>query len=145
MKWQDVQKDISVCEECIRQWKGCVTEPLAIGEIPNPPPLIKILFVGVAPTNRTGRNKGAHFYSSAADNLRRGLFRLLKNNFDDPLKELNVEAGNAAFHRQGYFFVHAGKSRPVGQDAPAREALIYAQIGICEPRSTFSTPWQFAS
>lgn len=142
MKWQDAQKEIAVCEECVHQWKGWVTEPLATGEIPNPPPLVKILFVGVAPTNRTGRNKGAHFYSSAADNLRRGLFRLLKNSFDVPLKDLNVEAGNAAFHRQGYFFVHAGKSRPVGQSAPPPDALAYCanrhlrtEISILNPRA----------
>jgi uracil-DNA glycosylase len=125
MKWQEAQKEIAVCEECVHQWKGRVTEPLATGEIPNPPPLVRILFVGVAPTNRTGKNKGAHFYSSAADNLRRGLFRLLKHSFDVPLKDLNLEAGNAAFHRQGYFFVHAGKARPVGHDAPPEEALVF--------------------
>lgn len=125
MGWKDIQRDISTCQECIGQWKDRVTEPLATGEIPDPPPRVKILFVGVAPTNRTGKNKGAHFYSSTADNLRRGLFRLLKNSFDIPLKDLNLGAGNAVFHQHGYFFVHAGKARPVGQDAPPEEALVF--------------------
>jgi uracil-DNA glycosylase len=142
MGWKDIQRDISTCQECIGQWKDRVTEPLATGEIPDPPPRVKILFVGVAPTNRTGKNKGAHFYSSTADNLRRGLFRLLENSFDIPLKDLNLEAGNAVFHRHGYFFVHAGKARPVGYDAPPLDALVYCanrhlrtEISLLNPRA----------
>jgi uracil-DNA glycosylase len=125
MKWPDAQKEIAACEECVHQWKGQVTQPLTIGEIPNPPPLVKILFVGVAPTDLEGRNKGGHFYSSAGDNLRRGLFRLLNDRFAIPLKGLSLGEGDRHFHGEGYFFVHAGKTRPVGQDVPPKELLIY--------------------
>jgi uracil-DNA glycosylase len=125
MRWQDSQRDISICEECVGRWRGRVTEPLQIGEIPVPQSFVKILFVGVAPTDLEGRNKGGHFYSSAGDNLRRGLFRLLNDRFAIPLNGLSLEEGNQLFHGEGYFFVHAGKTRPVGRDAPPRDILIY--------------------
>lgn len=140
MKWHDIQKEIAVCLECVGRWKGLVTQPLQVGEIPHPPPIVKILFVGVAPTNLEGKNKGSHFYSQAGDNLRNGLFRLLEERFHIPLNGLNLESATAAFHQQGYFFVHAGKTRPVGQDAPPREVLSYcvnrhlrAEINILNP------------
>lgn len=125
MRWQDAQRDISICEECVSRWRGRVTAPLQIGEIPDPPSFVKILFVGVAPTDLEGRNKGGHFYSSAGDNLRRGLFRLLNDRFAIPLNGLSLEEGNQLFHGEGYFFVHAGKTRPVGRDAPPLETLAY--------------------
>ena len=125
MRWQDAQRDISICEECVSRWRGRVTAPLQIGEIPDPPSFVKILFVGVAPTDLEGRNKGGHFYSSAGDNLRRGLFRLLNDRFAIPLNGLSLEEGNHLFHGEGYFFVHAGKTRPVGRDAPPLETLAY--------------------
>ena len=61
-QWHDTQREIAACEECIGRWKGLVTQPLRVGEIPDPPPIVKILFVGVAPTNREGKNTGNHFY-----------------------------------------------------------------------------------
>ena len=125
MRWQDAQRDISICEECVSRWRGRVTAPLQIGEIPDPPSFVKILFVGVAPTDLEGRNKGGHFYSSAGDNLRRGLFRLLNDCFAILLNGLSLEEGNQLFHGEGYFFVHAGKTRPVGRDAPPLEMLAY--------------------
>lgn len=125
MRWQDAQRDISICEECVSRWRGRVIAPLQIGEIPDPPSFVKILFVGVAPTDLEGRNRGGHFYSSAGDNLRRGLFRLLNDRFAIPLNGLRLEEGNQLFHGEGYFFVHAGKTRPVGRDAPPLETLAY--------------------
>lgn len=140
MKWQDAQKEIAACNECVSRWKGRVVAPLQIGEIPDPPPIVKILFVGVAPTNREGKNKGSHFYSAAGDNLRRGLFRLLAERFGIPLRGSNLAGAKSIFHQQGYFFVHAGKVRPVGQDAPLQDALVYcasrhlrAEISILNP------------
>lgn len=123
MRWQDAQRDISICEECVSRWRGRVTAPLQIGEIPDPPSFVKILIVGVAPTDLEGRNKGGHFYSSAGDNLRRGLFRLLNDRFAIPLNGLSLEEGNQLFHGEEYFFVHAGKTRPVGWDASPLETL----------------------
>lgn len=96
MKWQDTQKEIAVCLECVGRWKGLVTQPLQVGEIPHPPPIVKIRFVGVAPTNREGKSKGSHFYSQAGDNLRNGLFRLLEERFHIPLHGLSLESGALA-------------------------------------------------
>src|SRR5712692_6754344 len=98
MRWQDSQRDISICEECVSRWRGRVTEPLQIGEIPDPPSFVKILFVGVAPTDRKGKNSGNHFYSAARDNLRNGLFRLLEERFRIPLNGLSLEQAKCAFH-----------------------------------------------
>jgi|GEM_PF-3255775 len=140
MRWQDSQRDISTCEECVDRWRGQVTGPLQIGEIPDPPSFIKILFVGVAPTDQEGKNKGNHFYSAAGDNLRNGLFWLINERFLVPLNGLSLENAKNTFHQHGYFFIHAGKTRPVGQDAPPREALMYcanrhlrAEISILNP------------
>ncbi|MCA9421598.1 MAG: hypothetical protein KC592_11285 [Nitrospira sp.] len=142
MNWEDLQSEISKCEECISRWRGHIADPLSMGEIPDPPAKVKVLFVGVAPTNRIGRNRGEHFYSSTRDNLRRELFRLLHDHFDVPVKGLPLEMGNSVFHGEGYFFVHAAKVRPVGQDAPPSEALLYcanrhlkAEITILAPQA----------
>ena len=140
LKWREAQREIAVCEECVSRWRGRVSAPLQIGEIPDPPSPLKILFVGVAPTDREGKNKGHHFYSSTGDNLRRALFSLLDDRFRVPLRDLSLEEGNRVFHGQGCFFVHAGKTRPVGQDGPPLEMLAYcsnrhlrSEISILNP------------
>ena len=140
VKWREAQREIADCDECVSRWKGRVIAPLQIGEIPDPPSPLKILFVGVAPTDREGRNKGHHFYSSSGDNLRRGLFSLLGDRFRIPLTGLSLEEGNKVFHGLGCFLVHAGKTRPVGQDAPPLETLAYcsnrhlrSEISILNP------------
>jgi uracil-DNA glycosylase len=125
VNWRETQKEIASCDECVGRWTGQVSAPLQIGEIPDPPTRIKILFVGVAPTDVEGKNKGHHFYSSPSDNLRNGLFRLLSHRFGVLLKNLTLLEGNQSFHKEGFFFVHAGKSRPVGQDAPPEIPLVY--------------------
>ncbi|RMH37296.1 MAG: hypothetical protein D6690_02715 [Nitrospirae bacterium] len=125
MPWQRLQAEISGCRECMTRWPEHVSDPLAMGEIPDPPPSIEILFVGVAPTNLLGRHRGTHFYSSPSDPLRRGLFRLLQEHFHVPLSLVSMEDDNRTFHAHGYFFVHAGKARPLGLDAPPRDALSY--------------------
>jgi len=38
---------------------------------------------------------------------------------------LSLEQGDEIFHQHSFFFVHAGKVRPVGQDAPPVESLLY--------------------
>ena len=140
VKWREAQREIAVCDECASRWRGRVSAPLRIGGIPDPPSPLKILFVGVAPTDREGRNKGHHFYSSTGDNLRRGLFSLLGDRFRIAIKDLSLEEGNKVFHGLGCFFVHAGKTRPVGQDAPPLEMLAYcsnrhlrSEISILNP------------
>lgn len=142
MKWHESQIDIATCRECVSRWKGLVVDPLEVGEIPDPPAKINILFVGVAPTRREGKNKGSHFYSCVGDNLRRGLFRLLSSHFEIALTDVSCEEGNRVFHAHGFFFIHAGKVRPVAQDAPPEEPLIYCanrhlrdEIEILQPKA----------
>ncbi len=125
MNWEMLQREIAGCRECTERWRGLVVDPLQIGEIPSPPVNVRILFVGVAPTNMSGRNKGAHFYSTSKDNLRSGLFKLLQRFIKNPLQGLSLEEGNEIFHQHNFFFVHAGKVRPVGQNAPPVESLLY--------------------
>ncbi|HET7342347.1 MAG TPA: uracil-DNA glycosylase family protein [Methylomirabilota bacterium] len=112
-------------------------------EIPGPPPDLKLLFVGVAPTAAGGQSRGGHFYSDSADRLRRGLFDLLSEpDFGLALRDLSLRDGNQRFHEAGYFFLHAAKVRPVTTDAPPTEAIIHCarrhlarEIEFLRPRS----------
>ena len=53
-----------------------VEVPQGAGELD--PELVRVQFVGVAPTPEKGGSRGGHFYASAKDKLRVGLFRLLE-------------------------------------------------------------------
>ncbi len=129
-RWHQAQREIAECSECLRRWSGDVIHPLAASEIPEPPPTIDILFVGVAPTPELGQHKGAHFYSSASDRLRRGLFGLLSRaDFGLSLVGLSLLDGNTAFHAARCFFVHAAKVRPITDPAPPPDA-----ISVCAGR-----------
>jgi len=122
--WRELQKSIGSCTECVSRWPAQVTRPLSLGEIPDPPGSIDILFVGVAPTPEQGFFKGAHFYSSARDMLRVGLFRLLATpDFGLPRFGGELRSGNQQFHDARCFFVHAAKVRPIKEAAPPREAI----------------------
>lgn len=140
MNWRDIQTDIAQCNECVSRWSGYISNPLTVGEIPDPPSQIRILFVGVAPTNLSGRNQGTHFYSSPTDNLRRALFTLLMDYFSIPLRTESLPENNAIFHSHGYFFVHAGKVRPVGQNAPPPEALTFCAHRHLETEIQYLAP-----
>lgn len=112
--------------ECPRRWRDDVINPLALGQIPEPPPAVDILFVGVTPTAHEGRNKGAHFYSSSKDPLRMGLFSLLgRAEFGLNLAGLSLAEENKAFHEAGCFFVHAAKVRPIADPAPPSDAIAF--------------------
>ncbi|MFQ5961780.1 MAG: uracil-DNA glycosylase family protein [Candidatus Methylomirabilales bacterium] len=129
-EWRRLQQDIAQCQECSSRWPGEVTRPLSLGEIPDPPQVVDILFVGVAPTPEEGPHRGTHFYSSPRDLLRLGLFRLLAEaEFGLPLLGVELEEGNRRFHAEGLFFVHAAKVRPVRNPAPPFDA-----IGFCALR-----------
>ncbi len=142
-RWQQIQTEIAGCRDCCERWPAVVTDPLSLGELPSPPPDIDVLFVGVAPTRSGGRSRGTHFYSTATDNLRRGLFRLLASQeFELPLLGLDLEAGNRAFHDARCFFVHAAKARPTNADAPPRHVIAYCasrhlrhEISVLNPRA----------
>ncbi len=123
--WKSIQHEIAVCRECIGRWPKRVIFPVTPGEIPDPPDRIKILFIGVAPTAQDGQNEGSHFYSSPCDQLRNGLFRLLRTELSIPFEGLELDADNNLFHRSGFFFVHAAKVRPIGNNAPPPAAILF--------------------
>lgn len=125
MSWNLIQKEIGECHECNRRWPRYLTNTIQLGEIPAPPNSIRILFIGVAPTALNGKNKGTHFYTSYKDNLRRGLFRLLQPHIKTSLKGLNLDQENKIFHDHNFFFVHAGKARPIKQNAPPIASIEY--------------------
>jgi uracil-DNA glycosylase len=125
-RWRDIQNRIAHCGECCEKWPKDVTNPLSTSEIPDPPKVVNILFIGVAPTRQEGQNKGTHFYSSPQDSLRRGLFRLLvEKPFSLPLDGLQWKDGIRVFHGAKCFFVHAAKIRPILRDAPPRAAIAF--------------------
>lgn len=142
-EWKKIQGEIADCPKCLERWPGQVVQPLRAGEIPDPPGQIKILFVGVAPTPMEGRNQGRHFYSSQTDPLRTGLFKALDGLLGTDLVNANrtsKDAGDAAFHAQHFFFVHASKVRPVKTSAPPRRAIrlctdqhLRAEIALLAP------------
>ncbi|MCA9469959.1 MAG: hypothetical protein KC643_31555 [Nitrospira sp.] len=125
MNWNDCQNEIAQCRECCSRWPDEVIRPFQVGEIPNPPSPIGVLFVGVAPTPNEGRYQGGHFYTSTQDPLRRGLFALLEEIYKCNFNALSLEEGNAVFHRRGCFFVHAAKVRPIVKAAPPQAVLRY--------------------
>lgn len=124
MTWSQIQNDIASCAECTTRWPNDVCRPLAVGEIPNPPKRVKLLFVGVAPTAEKGGSRGGHFYASAKDKLRVGLFRLLD---DAPFKlsvtGLSLADGNRRFFEAGLFFVNAAKVRPIKDSSPPHDCI----------------------
>lgn len=144
-RWIELQAGIERCTVCLHLRPSEVSTPLCCGEIPVPPAIIRVLFVGVAPTRPGGNSRGAHFYSNGADLLRTGLFRALdRSPFRTRLVEANSRSqqeADSVFHQAGFFFVHAGKIRPTRRDAPptvvletcAREHLL-AEIQLLQPR-----------
>jgi hypothetical protein len=71
-----------------------------------PPDAVRVLFVGVAPP-KTGR----HFYTDPADNLRRGLFDILRE-LDRPCRDV------PDFLARGFFLVHTAKCAIRGTTKP---------------------------
>lgn len=125
-RWREIQSRIAHCGECCEKWPKDVTRPLGRSEMPDPPDVVNILFIGVAPTRQEGQNKGTHFYSSPQDPLRRELFRLLADEpFLLPRVGLKWEDGIRAFHEAKCFFVHAAKIRPLLKDAPPPAAIAF--------------------
>lgn len=140
--WGHIQQEIAECGDGCGLCPGKVTCPLAVGEIPDPPDQIDILFVGVAPTAQEGRYAGTHFYSNKRDLLRLGLFRLLsEKGFDVPLTGLGLDEGNRRFHDARCFVVHAAEIRPVRDPAPPPDLIPFCarrhlrkEIPILNPR-----------
>jgi uracil-DNA glycosylase len=123
-RWHEIQRGIAHCNECCLMWPNDVAQPLGALEIPPPPESVKVLFVGVAPTRKGGKNKGTHFYTSSSDSLRTNLFRLLAEPpFSLPLAGLNWRDAILQFHNSQCFFVHAAKIRPILEDAPPQPVI----------------------
>lgn len=126
-RWIELQDQVEQCHTCIDLKPTEGAQPLCRGEMPLPPDEIRVLFVGVAPTRLGGRSRGTHFYSNRSDFLRAGLFRALdRSPFRTSLIRTNAvskEEGDSAFHRAGFFLVHAAKIRPTRDDAPSTGVL----------------------
>jgi uracil-DNA glycosylase len=142
LQFRRIQQEITSCKECCNRSPDWVTRPLGVDEIPDPPPEIDILFVGVAPTAEKGPNRGKHFYSWSSDNLRRRLFQILTNEFNIPLEGMDLKADSRIFHDSKFFFVHAAKVRPLTDQAPPMEAIslcacqhLKAEIPVLNPRA----------
>jgi uracil-DNA glycosylase len=120
-----------------------VCRQLAAGEIPAPPERVKVLFVGVAPTPEEGMTTGGHFFASATDNLRVGLFKLLDQPpYNFSISRLPLADGNRRFFEAGLFFVRAAKVRPIADLSPPRPCTRYcarrhlrAEIEYIGPRA----------
>ncbi len=128
VRWRAIQPGIASCQDCIRGQHELVGSPLAVGEIPDPPPTIDVLFVGVAPTSLTGKHKGRHFWSNVNDPLRIGLFSLLDGLLDSKLRVVNRRSKSEAddeFRARKFFFIHSCKVRPVPAKlkAPAGDVI----------------------
>lgn len=142
-RWRALQREIAGCQECYTRWRGEVVRPLSIGEIPDPPDRIDILFIGVAPTAARRPARGTHFYSNARDRLRAGLFRVLAEPpFGVRLAGSGLDEGNRQFHEARCFFVHCAKVRPIEKAAPPVEVLQFCarqhlkkEIPVLGPRA----------
>ena len=127
--WTSVQQEIAVCERCVQGQRDLVGSSLAVGEIPDPPAVVDVLFVGVAPTSLNGRNKGRHFWSSVNDPLRIGLFSVLDALLGSQLRVVNARSKSAAdddFCARKLFFVHSCKVRPVPAELKAPPEVVIA-------------------
>jgi len=116
--WTACKQRIATCRECLDRWPSSVEETLGVEEVPDPPPAIAFLFVGVAPPPIASDedDEPGHFYSDTCDRLRIGLFHVLDRVLATDLTRRNRvsrEVGTTAFLDAGLFFVHAAKVRPV--------------------------------
>jgi len=95
--WTALQDEISSCTACRGRFP-CVTVQCPPGHLYNsPPPVVTVLFVGVAPPVR-----GSHFHTDPRDKLRGGLFRVLTK-LGYPCSSL------ADFASYGFYLVHTAK------------------------------------
>lgn len=122
LRWITIQRAIAGCHDCIRGKPDLVAKPLGVGEIPDPPSTLDVLFVGVAPPALKGKHRGRHFWSNASDPLRIGLFGVLDEFLGSQLRALNRRnkvAADDAFCDRKLFFVHSCKVRPIPADLKA--------------------------
>ena len=98
--WPDIQDSVrrcTVCRTTLPRIRVACPPGLLYPPGIEPPTALRVLFVGVAPPE-TGR----HFYTDPSDNLRRGLF--------DILRELHRPCDSVSdFIGRGFFLVHTAK------------------------------------
>jgi uracil-DNA glycosylase len=127
--WVACKQRIASCHQCLDRWPSRVEATLGVDEIPDPPPSIALLFVGVAPPpiGSDEDDEPGHFYSDPCDRLRLGLFHVVDRVLATDLTQRNRvsrEAGTTAFLKAGLFFLHAAKVRPVrGRLSPDRSTM----------------------
>jgi uracil-DNA glycosylase len=129
LQWRSIQQVIDGCEACTDDQSALVGSPLSVGEIPDPPAQVEVLFVGVAPTSQGGRHRGRHFWSNVTDPLRLGLFSVLDGLLESQLRAINVRSKSAAdddFRARKFFFVHSSKARPVPAQLKAPPEAVIA-------------------
>ena len=111
-RWAELQNCVSLCRQCETDLPDvdvdCPPRLLYIDGV-EPPPAIKVLFVGVAPP-RTGHG----FHTDPADNLWLGLSTVLRE-LRRPCTSL------AAFYERGFFLIHTAKCAIRGTTSPDLE------------------------
>jgi hypothetical protein len=96
VEWSSLQNQLASCTLCKAQFPKIPVDCPPGYLYPPPPQPVKILFVGVAPPE-----KGKHFFNqNHADNLRNGLFAVLKKS-GWPCNDLKD------FLRHGFFGPHS--------------------------------------
>lgn len=146
--WAACKQRIASCRECLDRWPSRIEATLGVDEVPDPPPSISFLFVGVAPPPIGGDedDEPGHFYSDPCDRLRLGLFHVVDRVLATKLTQQNrisLEAGTTAFLNAGLFFVHAAKVRPVrGRLSPDRSTMRFCarrhlvdEIELLQPKA----------
>lgn len=107
--WPDLQRGVTGCSLCRIEFPDANVEcPPGLLYPPGcePRDSTRVLFVGVAPP-KTGR----HFYTDPTDNLRRGLF--------DVLRQLGRQCRDLTdFIERGFFLVHTAKCAIHGTTKP---------------------------
>jgi len=107
--WPDLQGGVAGCSRCRTELSDVSVEcPPGRLYPPGCEPLysVRVLFVRVAPPE-TGR----HFYTDPADNLRRGLFDVLRQ-LGQPCRDVSD------FIKRGFFLVHTAKCAIRGTTKP---------------------------
>jgi hypothetical protein len=122
--WLNLQDGVKRCSRCKTELATIGVEcPPGILYPPGiePPDSVRVLFVGVAPPE-TGR----HFYTDPTDNLRRGLFDVLRQ-LNRPCRDL------ADFIWRGFFLVHTAKCAIRGTTEPdLRVSKFCASTHLCK-------------
>lgn len=107
--WPELQANVRDCARCRTDLRNIPVEcppGLLYPTGMEPSEAVRVLFIGVAPPET-----GCHFYTDPGDNLRRGLFDILRQ-LGRPCRDL------ADFIGRGFFLVHTAKCAIRGTTKP---------------------------